>query len=98
MSSGSTWRSLMADPRIVYGATCSWWDSIDKVAKKPSGLPSCPNCGGVLFEVSSEKVWWADVDRHDRERDPGYRQFIEWSRGKCFPDHSAAQIAYAGAL
>lgn len=27
------------DTRIVYSISGTWWDSIDKIAKTPSGLP-----------------------------------------------------------
>lgn len=90
----------MSDQRIVYGARCSWWDSIDKIGKTapgPSGhaLPCCPHCSGVLFEVQSEAEWWAGVDKYEREKpEPGYRQFVEWMRGKCFPGYVAARAAY----
>jgi hypothetical protein len=83
--------------RIVYGARCQWWDSIDKVATKPSGLPCCPRCGGVLFEVGSEERWWADVEAHEAKGSPGYRGFIEWLRGRCFPSYQAALDAYNAA-
>jgi hypothetical protein len=88
----------MADPRIVYGAGCSWWDSIDKVAKTASGLPCCPHCGGVLFEVANEARWWRDVQMFESEHEPGYRKFIEWLRGRCFPGPAfldKARNAYA---
>lgn len=90
-------RDQRTDLRIVYGARCSWWDSIDKVATTtglPGGLPVCPHCGSPLFEVGSETEWWAGVDQHESEREPGYRAFIEWLRGKCFPTLEAARAAY----
>jgi hypothetical protein len=82
----------MADMRIVYGAGCSWWDSIDKIAKTQSGLPCCPYCASVLYEVPSESLWWAAVDRR-LDGDPGYHKFIEWLRGKCFPGPAALHKA-----
>lgn len=91
----------MADTRIPYGIRCTWWDSIDKVGlTPPSGdishrLPCCPHCGGMLFEVESEKVWFDGVDRHEANGHPGYRALVEWSRGKCFPNYAALAAAYA---
>lgn len=88
-------RAPAADPRIVYGAGCSWWESISKIATKSvkiagddeaMELPCCPHCKGVLFEVASEEVWWANVAAHiERSGETFYREFIEWVRGKCFP-------------
>jgi hypothetical protein len=83
------------DPRIVSGACCVWWDTIHKVDRTPSGLPCCPQCGGVLFEVRDAATWWRGVDRHEADGHPGYRAFIEWMQGKCFADFAAAERAYA---
>lgn len=58
------------------------------------GLPCCPKCGGMLFEVGSEEQWMASVDKYEREGHPGYRDFILWQRGKCFPNMAAAVSAY----
>lgn len=76
----------MTDTRIVHGANCSWWDSIDKVGSN-DGLPCCPFCKGMLFEVPDEKTWWDGVDKYAAAGigRPWYRKFIEWLRGKCFP-------------
>lgn len=93
------------DYRIVTGANCSWWGSISEVGTAGSGLPVCPQCGSPLFEVESEAVWWAQVDRFieanpDREMvegitvADGYRDFIEWGRGKCFPGREGAGVTF----
>lgn len=80
--------------RIVYGATCAWWDGIDKVAKHSSGLPCCPHCKGVLYETN-EASWWQGVDRHQVEiNDPHYRAYVEWSRGQCFPNYRESRAAF----
>lgn len=87
----------MADSRIVYGARCSWWDSIDKVSTTPSGLPCCPHCGGVLFEIESEAAWWAAARDFETRQQPGYVAFLEWSRGRCYPTYDEALDAYGRA-
>ena len=89
-----------ADTRIVYGIRCVWWDGIDKVALSPPGesghrIPCCPHCGSPLFEMEDEEIWFAGVDRHQANGHPGYRRFVEWLRGKCFPNAKAAMAAYA---
>lgn len=69
----------------VYGAMCTWWDDISKVATKPSGLPCCPNCGGVLFQIGTQE-WIEGAERYERESgNEGYVERLEWARGKCFP-------------
>jgi len=82
------------DTRIVYSVHGTWWDSIDKVSTK-NGLPVCPHCGSPLFEMESEDVWWAGVDRYEANGHPGYRAMMEWARGKCFSTMSALVFAYA---
>ena len=81
---------------IVYGACCVWWDARDKAATldgEPGGLPCCPNCPGVLFQVE-EREWWACADRKEAT-EPGYRELIEWLRGRCFAEFAEARAAYA---
>ena len=82
----------MTDTRLVYSVRGTWWDSIDKVATTPNGLPVCPHCQSPLFEMGAE-AWWEGVDRHEAF-EPGYRAMIEWSRGKCFRDYVALEDAY----
>lgn len=85
--------NTFTDTRIVYGARCVWWDSIDKVATdKP--IPTCPHCGNILFEMESPEVWWGCVDTFEAAGHPGYRRLVEWMRGKCFPTTAAAREAY----
>jgi hypothetical protein len=87
------------DNRIVYGATCSWWDSISEVGRLPSGLPCCPHCRGVLYEIYTEAQWWELVDDYAVMTDsPGYRATVEWARGRCFTDHDALREAYAACM
>lgn len=66
---------------IAYGAVCSWWDSKDKVGQLPSGLPCCPHCGLVLYEME-ETRWWASVDAYSKKM-KGYREAVEQGQGKC---------------
>lgn len=92
----------MKDERIAYGAICTWWDSIDKVGSKgPSSfggkIPCCPFCKQVLFEMPNEADWYAAVDSHDA-KEPGYRKFMEWQRGKCHRNYEAARKAYSVAM
>jgi hypothetical protein len=82
------------DTRIVYGARCGWWGSIDEVAATASGLPCCPYCHGVLFEVDSEETWWAGARVYEAEGHPGYVAFLEQNRGEHFPTINALLSAY----
>jgi len=94
----------MVDTRIVYGARCFWWDSIDKVGLTPPmvgertgkaiQLPCCPHCSSVLMEVPDEASWWRGVDDHEQKAHAGYREFIKWSRGKRFKGTGPAYRAY----
>lgn len=83
------------DNRIVYGARCVWWDSINKIATRgESRIPCCPHCRNVLFEVDNEGQWFAGIDKYEAAGHPGYRKMMEWARGKCFPDMGALEQAY----
>lgn len=86
------------DTRIAYGFRCVWWGGIEdvgKLGKNPAiPIPGCPYCGGGLMEMASPAEWWAGVTEYEKQGHPGYRLFIEWLKGKCFPDRDAAKAAY----
>lgn len=85
---------MTADTRIAYGANCSWWGPIADVGTKPSGLPCCPVCGGMLFEVASSDEWWSGARRYEADGHPDYVAFLEWLQGRHFPSLDVAQDAY----
>lgn len=115
---GRAQRIRDADSRFCYGANCTWFGSIHEISstlKHPRhrqsntddhGLPCCPICGGMLFELQDEREWWEGVDYFERgdyplpsaHPHPGYRAMWEWQRAqkKCFfmnasgPDRLAA--------
>jgi hypothetical protein len=86
------------DKRFVYGATCTWFGSINEVAVR-SIVPCCPVCGGVLFEMATEAEWWAGVERFQSEGHEGYRAMLEWQRThkRCFDlrDEGLAKLVAA---
>jgi hypothetical protein len=88
----------VSDKRIVYGARCTWWDSIDKVGhyKTASGhsLPVCPHCRSPLFEVTNIDEWMRGVDRHEVNGNPGYQALTKWGRGKCFASFDDLRSSY----
>jgi hypothetical protein len=84
----------MNDQRIIYGACCVWWDSIDKVASGEGGLPVCPFCKRPLMEVENEEVWFKGVRAYEADNHPGYYDYIVWLRGKCYPTNEIAWKAY----
>jgi hypothetical protein len=81
------------DPRVAYGARCTWWDAIAAVGT--CGLrPCCPYCHGPLNEIASIECWQQDVDVQDAIQ-PGFKAFIDWLRGhRCYPTLLAAEAAY----
>lgn len=82
------------DPRIVYGMTCTWWDSISEVGLINGTLPCCPHCRSVLMEVPNEATWQISIDLYDTKK-PGYEAKMKWARGKCFATKEALDQAYA---
>jgi hypothetical protein len=89
------------DPRIVYGAQCTWWDSVANVGLTPplgengGRLPCCPHCGSILFEIPNEEAWWKNAHLYEDDGHPGYCDMLTWSRGKCFMTLGALRMAYA---
>ena len=85
------------DKRIVYGARCTWWDSIDKCSTVDTGkgflLPCCPICHGMLCEVSSIEEWMDQIDAYTNDGHPRYRSLMLWMRGKCFKSMHNAELA-----
>lgn len=75
---------IEGDRRVVYGATCAWWDYIDKVAVLGNGLPCCPHCKGVLFELDRGEWEEGIEERMKKTNNPGYPIFMTWLKGKCF--------------
>lgn len=96
----------MEDTRIVYGAQCTWWDSIDKVGTRPvmglrlagqtPTIPCCPRCKGTLYQLPNIESWQEQVDTFDATKQPGYRAMMAWARGRCFPSYDFLCAAYAG--
>lgn len=81
--------------RVVYGARCMWWGLISEAGKTASGLPVTPCCSSPMFEMENEQAWWEGVDSYEKSSGQrGYRQFIEWLRGRCYPTIDAARDAY----
>lgn len=87
------------DARLCYGANCTWFGSIHETKQigGSRGIPCCPHCGGVLFEMSDEGEWWRGIDEYERgthptapRPHPGYRAMWEWQRSqkRCFPMRS----------
>lgn len=81
------------DARLAYGATCTWFGSIHETKSTSGGLPGCPHCGGVLFEMAHEGEWWKGIDDFESGTHPqaggphpGYRAMWEWQRAQatCF--------------
>jgi len=90
------------DERYVYGACCTWHGSIMQVVHTGSGLPGCPYCYGVLYEMPSKESWDQSVSTYaDKANDPGYVDFVQWmgNCGKCYPlvGPNAVDLSYVRA-
>jgi hypothetical protein len=84
----------VSDTRIVYGAGCLWWDNVEKAASR-GGIPCCPFCGSVLFEVSDQKIWDEWAKRFEEDGHPNYTKLLTFMRGKCFKKMEDAEKAFA---
>ncbi|WP_161884478.1 hypothetical protein [Deinococcus alpinitundrae] len=73
----------LRDTRIVYGAGCTYWGGIYSIGRGPVGLPGCPYCGGLLYEVQTEEEYLDCIDVNSAAAgDFGYSGFIRWNKGR----------------
>jgi hypothetical protein len=86
------------DKRIVYGASCTWWGSIEDAGSMTTSrgmqLPCCPHCEKPLFEIGSEEMFIAAATTYEKQCHPGYLDMLNWARGKCFPSIQALKANY----
>lgn len=74
----------------------------DRLSASDYGLPCCPHCGGMLFEMQSAKQWWKGVDdfaagRYENGKPhPYYADMWRWQRTQktCFAKIEALRDAY----
>jgi hypothetical protein len=81
-----------SDTRFTYGVGCSWRGPISKVNTTSRGLPCCPYCGGLLFEMDHESLWYMQIDAFNAKH-PGYGALQTWlarrqKRHGCLPQRS----------
>lgn len=65
-----------------------------KIGGKDSGLPCCPYCGSMLFQIEENK-WWGGAKSFN-ETHPNYLRFIQWSmrQNRCWANNTEAAKAY----
>jgi hypothetical protein len=67
---------------IWYGLCTFWTEDWPLLARTAHGIPCCPHCGAVGFQINADD-WWAGVERYESEGNPGYRAFLEDLRNTC---------------
>ncbi len=77
---------MSIDTRHAFGAVCSWHGSVAQT--EPTGhlrVPSCPHCGGPLFEMPQAEWDTAVAAYATTHQDPDYVRFVAWltARGRC---------------
>jgi hypothetical protein len=85
------------DDRVAYGVLCAWWDDVANVGKHAvTGLPCCPHCKGLLYEMPRAEWETATKLYAASSADLAeYPDFVAWLKGKCFPNYNYAKQAYA---
>jgi hypothetical protein len=87
------------DMRLVMGAQCVWWGTMDETGtRKADRMPCCPTCGGLLTEMGEAEDIWRGVKSFEEgtylslnpntpppKPHPGYYEWFQWSKGKCYP-------------
>ena len=60
------------------------------------GLPCCPFCGSMLFEVPTEQEWWEGAKEHEAKGHTNYLAFLHWHRQqkRCWRNVREAGLAY----
>ncbi len=75
----------MADEQIWYGFCTFWtsdWGKLSKTGEPMGfGIPCCPDCGSVGFQIDADE-WWEGVQRVE-EATPGYFKFIKELKDTC---------------
>ena len=80
-------------PDLWHGICTYWTDDWDAVAATSEGIPCCPQCSNVGFQISRDE-WWRAVDKYEKSGHPGYRSLIEWGKEQCFPDYDSLARAF----
>ena len=59
-----------------------------------SGLPCCPYCKSVLFQIEEEN-WLKGVIQHNISH-PGYAELVAWmeKQPRCYPTYKEAAFAF----
>lgn len=80
----------MPEPeRIWYGFCTFWtddWGQLSWTDPKGNGamnggIPCCPECGSVGYQMTSDE-WWEGVQGMEQD-EPGYYKFIKGLRNTC---------------
>lgn len=90
------------DKRIVFGAFCTFWGTIYEARSAMSsiGVPSCPHCGGVLYEDKDIEAWNARLDATEVNY-PDYVAAMNWQRESkigCSKSFTALRSMYRAYL
>jgi hypothetical protein len=86
---------------MVYSAHCTWCAPISKASKLESGIPCCPHCKSVLFQM--ERADWDKgvVGFIASNGDHAYPSYLEWvaTTDRCYRTYKEARAAFnAGQL
>lgn len=101
------------DLDLWYGAGCTYWtdewDALASTGEGPlGGIPCCPRCGSVGYEIRRAQ-WWAGVRQHEADGTrgrscglpdcgptghPRYEAMIRWARGQCFRTFGVLESAW----
>ena len=80
----------MAEPEQIWYGFCTFWtDDWGQLSATPSpegaaiksGIPCCPECRSIGFQIESD-LWWEGVQKME-EAEPGYYKFIKDHRNTC---------------
>lgn len=70
------------DLRWVYGVGCFWFAPIRDARPNAHGLPCCPTCSSLLYEVKSKEFFWGQAKNYDAAGHPGYLNMMLWIKAE----------------
>lgn len=66
-----------------------------KIGGPGSGLPCCPHCGSILYQIEEDK-WWQGALQFEHDGHENYVRFLKWSMKQptCWKSNSNAAMIY----
>lgn len=78
---------------VFYGLCTFWTDDWASLGRTREGIPCCPYCGAVGFEMD-RKEWLRQIAAHEAKGNPDYLAMMRWAKDRCFSDFATLTRTY----